>query len=79
VKAVILILKHATSLCLLNISPESALTQTELAYQVANIDLKIEQLLAGSFQEHPVQLFAGFTMVTDIGLFILALGTIRSH
>jgi hypothetical protein len=79
VKAVILILKHATSLRLLDISPELALTQAELAYQKANIDLKIQQLLAGSFQEHSVQLFAGFIMVTDIGLFILALGTIMSH
>jgi hypothetical protein len=78
VKAVILILKHATSLGL-NISPESALTNAELAYQEANIDLKIQQFLAASSQEHSVQLFAGFIMVTDIGLFILASGTIISH
>jgi hypothetical protein len=79
VKAVILILKHATSLRLMKISPESALTQAELAYQEANIDLKIQQFLAASSQEHSVQLFAGFIMVTDISLFILALGAIISH
>jgi hypothetical protein len=78
-KAVILILKHATSLCLLINSSESALTQAELAYQEANIDLKIQQFLAASSQEHSVQLFAGFIMVTDIGLFILASGTKISH
>jgi hypothetical protein len=79
VKAVILILKHATSLHLLDFSRESALTQADLAYQEANIDLNIQQFLAASSQEHSVQLFAGFIMATDIGLFILASGTKISH
>jgi hypothetical protein len=78
-KAVILILKHATSLHLLGNSSKSAITQAELAYQEANIDLKIQQFLAASSQEHSVQLFAGFIMVTDIGLFILASGTKIIH
>ena len=72
-EAVIIILKHATSLCLLNfLSAKSALTYVDLAYQEANIDFKIQQLLMASSQEHSVQLFSGFIMATDIGLFILA-------
>jgi hypothetical protein len=71
VKAVILILKHATSLGL-NISPESALTNAELAYQEANIDWKIQEHLTASSQEHSVKQFAAFIMATDIGEFILA-------
>jgi hypothetical protein len=72
VEAVILILKHATSLLLSNLLlPESALTHAELEYREANIDLKIQQLLEASSQEHTVKFFAGFIMATDIGLFIL--------
>jgi len=65
--AVILILKHATLLCLSNLSPESALTQAELAYQEANIDLRIQQYLRASSQEHSVQQFVDFIMATYIG------------
>jgi hypothetical protein len=78
-KAAILILKHATSLCLLRNSSKSAITQAELAYQEANTDLKIQQFLAASSQEHSIELFARFIMFTDIGLFILACGTKISH
>jgi len=66
VLAVILILKHATFLCLLGLSPQVALTHTELAYQEANIDLKIQQFLTASSHEYSVQLFAHFIMATDI-------------
>jgi hypothetical protein len=79
VEAVILILKHATSLRVSNISSEFALTQAELAYQKANIDLKIQQFLKTSSQEHSIQLFSGFIMGIDIGLFILGSVTIISH
>ncbi len=71
VEAVILILKHATFLYLSNLSPESALTHMELDYQEANIDLRIQQHLSTSSQEHSVELSAGFIMATDIGSFIL--------
>jgi len=64
--AVILILKHATFLRLSNLSPDSALTQTDLHYQEANIDLKIKQHLVVSSQKHSVMLFADFIMATDI-------------
>jgi hypothetical protein len=70
-KAVILILKHATFLRLMNMSAESALTHADLDYQEANIDLNIQQHLTVSSQEHSVDLLAGFIMATNIGSFIL--------
>jgi hypothetical protein len=79
VEAVIFILKHATSLRLSNHSCESALTHAELAYQEAHIDLKIQRFLKTSSQELSVQLFAGFIMGIDIGLFILASVAIVPH
>ena len=78
VKAVILILKHATFLRL-SMSSESAITQVEMDYQAANIDLKIQQHLAASCQELSVKQFANFIMATDIGLFILSSVKIISH
>ena len=77
-EAVILILKHATFLRL-SMSSESAITQVEMDYQAANIDLKIQQYLAASSQEHSVKQFAHFIMATDIGLFIVASVKIISH
>ncbi|KAH9083862.1 hypothetical protein EDB83DRAFT_2331712, partial [Lactarius deliciosus] len=66
VEAVIIILKHATSLRLFNLSGKSALTHAELDYREANIDTKIRQhLAASSSQEHAVELFASFIMATD--------------
>ena len=73
VEAVILILKHATFLCLSNLSPESPLTHAELDYLEANIDLRIQQHLSTSSQEPSFELFAGFIMATDIGSFILVI------
>jgi hypothetical protein len=78
-EAVILILKHATFLRLSNLSPELALIQAELAYQKANIDSKIKQLLRASSQEYSVQLFSSFIMATDIGLLIPESVKIISH
>jgi hypothetical protein len=72
-EAVILILKHATLLMGLSAqSAQSALICADVNYQGANIDLKVQQLLTASSQEHSVELLAGFIMATDIGLFILA-------
>ena len=76
---VILILKHATCLRLLGLSPASALTHAELDYQEANIDSKIQEHLAVSAQEHTVEQFSDFIMATDIGLFILAPVKMISH
>jgi hypothetical protein len=53
-----------------------ALTNVELDYQKANIDESIKQYLLtthalGLSVEQFVEQFAGFIMVTDIGLFTL--------
>ncbi|KAN0129103.1 hypothetical protein V8E53_013099 [Lactarius tabidus] len=77
-KAVILILKHATLLCLSN-KPEAALTRVGLNYQEANIDLKIQEHLKAVPPEDFVEQFAGFINVTEIGLFILPSITTLSH
>jgi hypothetical protein len=69
-EGVILILKHATLLA--SSSPQSALICADMGYREANIDLKVQQHLTASSQEHSVVLHAGFIMATDIGLFILA-------
>ena len=71
-EAVILILKHATFLHLSNSSSESALTNADLDYQEANIDLKIQQHLTSSSQEHSVKEFSGFIETVGVGLCILA-------
>lgn len=83
-KAIILIFKHATLLRLSNFSSESALTQAELDYQKANIDLTIQQQLQhlkASSQEHSVELFVHFIMATDLasGMFFLVSIKIISH
>jgi len=57
---------HATPLRS-NLLSKSALTHAELAYQEANIDLRIQQYLRASSQEHTVQQFVGFIMATEIG------------
>jgi hypothetical protein len=77
VEAVILILKHATLLRLSNISPESALTQAGRDYQAANIDSKIQQLLAVPSPEPSVEQLASFIMATDISMFIPAISYIN--
>ena len=69
VKAVILILKHATTLRLLK-DPKEALTKAGLDYQEANIDLKIQKYLRVFTTQNSVQNFADFIMATSIGLFI---------
>ncbi|KAF8272798.1 hypothetical protein EI94DRAFT_1697176 [Lactarius quietus] len=66
VKAVILILKHATFLLLKNLQSGLAITHAELDYQKANTDLKIQQYLMASSQEPSVEQLASFIMDTDI-------------
>ena len=79
IKAVILILKHATLLSLSNfLSPSSALTQVEKKYQEANIDLNIQEYLNASPQEHSNELHASFIMAAHLGLFIASVKII-SH
>ena len=69
-KAVILILKHATFLQV-STPLESTLTQAELNYQRANIDFQIQQYLKATSTEHTIKEYVTFIMGTDIGLIIL--------
>lgn len=66
-EAVILILKHATSLCLLSLPPKSALSNAEMDYQEAKIDLKVQEHFPASSPEYSVEQFSAFIMATDIG------------
>src|ERR1700761_8105431 len=79
VEAVILIIKHASFLCLSKPSVESALTHAEMDFWASKIDLKIQEYLVASSHEDSVKQFAHFIMATDIGLFILASVKITSH
>ncbi|KAN0129950.1 hypothetical protein V8E53_012276 [Lactarius tabidus] len=67
VEAVILILKHTTSLWISNEELKSTLTLAEVDYQKANINLKIQEYLQAS-PEHSVEESAHFIMATDIAL-----------
>ena len=68
-KAVTLILKHATSLRT-SISAKSALANAELNYQNANIDVTIQEHITACASDQSVEQFVGFVMSTEIGLFI---------
>jgi hypothetical protein len=67
VKAVILILKHATTLQLSNKAVQ-ALSLAELNYKGANVDLKIQEHLKTFTPEVSVEKFADFIIATNIGL-----------
>ena len=66
VKAVTLILKHATLLRTSNL-PEAALNNVDLDYQRANIDGSIQQYLTACASDVSVEQFTGFIMGTEIG------------
>ena len=68
-EAVILILKHATTLQPSN-EPKKALALAGKEYKKANIDFKIQEYLKEFTSEDSVKKFADFIMATDIGLFI---------
>ena len=78
-EAVILILKHATTLWVSNM-PEEAITLAGQDYQQANIDMKIQEYLNAFTPEDSVEKFAEFIMATNIGLFmLLSILTTISH
>ena len=79
VKAVVVILKHASLLRLSNIPSGLALTRAELEYKEANMDSKIHEHLMLSSQVQDIELFADFIMATDIGWFLLDSLTFKSH
>ena len=66
--AIILIFKHAATLCISGIPGELALTQAESDYQKANFASKIEEHFTASYQEYTIKQFVEFIMGTDIGL-----------
>ena len=63
-KAVIIILKHATSLRL-SMSPRSALNQADLGYQRADVDKKIQQHVVAS-QGHSAELDGAFFIAIEM-------------
>ena len=69
-KAVTLILKHATLLQTSNLR-KAALFIVDQDYQRANIDGSIQQYLTACASNVSVEQFANFIMGTEIGLFIL--------
>ena len=71
-KAVTLILKHATLLRTSNL-PKVALTSVDLDFRKQNIDKSIQQYLTAHPSDPSVEQFAGFIMGTEIGWFILLL------
>jgi len=60
--AIIIILKHATTLRPSGLSIQSALARAELDYQKLNIGLKIAQHFTAPHQEYSVQDFLDFIM-----------------
>ena len=68
-KAVIVILKHATILWLSN-TPKKALILAEQDYQEAKMDLKIQEHLKAFTPEDSIEKLADFIMATNIGLFM---------
>ena len=63
-KAVVLILKHATSLRH-SMLPGPALIQADLDYHMAGVDKKIQQHIVAS-QGHPVELDRAFIMAIEM-------------
>ena len=72
VKAVTLILKHATLLRTSTL-PKAALTSVDLDYKKQNIDKSIQEYLTAHASHLSEEQFAGFIMGTEIGWFILLL------
>ena len=71
-KAVTLILKHATLLRTSN-QPEAALTNVDLDYQKQNIDESIQQYLTACASGVSEEQFVSFIRGTEIGWLILLL------
>jgi hypothetical protein len=78
VKAVTLILKHATLLRASNL-PKAALANVDLDYQRGNINESIQQYLTACASDVSVEQFADFIMGTEIGWFLLLFVTSISY
>ena len=66
--AIILILKHAASLCLSGTSARVAIKQAESDFQNANVASKIQEHFTGSYEEYTVEQFVQFIVNTNFGL-----------
>jgi hypothetical protein len=77
-KAVIIILKHATTLRLSN-THKQALTLAGVDYKKAKVGLKIQEYLKTFTAEDSVEQFADFIMTTNIGLLCIYLMQTISH
>ena len=66
--AIILIPKHAASLCLSGISVQTAISQAESNFQNADVAFKIEEHFTGSYEEYTVEQFVHFIVDTNFGL-----------
>ena len=70
--AIILIFKHAATLCLSGISAKLAVTQAESSYHQANIASKIQEHFTEPLKDYSTGQFIEFLMDTNIGLSSLA-------
>ena len=66
--AIILILKHAASLCLSGTSARTAISQAESNFQNANVGSKIKEHFTGSYEEYTIGQFVHFIVNTNFGL-----------
>lgn len=66
--AIILILKHAATLCLSGTPARTAISQSESNFQNANVTSKIEEHFTGPYEEYTIEQFVHFIMDTNFGL-----------
>jgi hypothetical protein len=66
--AIILMLKHAASLCLSGISARRAIAQAESSFQNANAASRIEEHFTGSYEEYTIEQLVQFIVDNNIGL-----------
>ena len=75
---IILIFKHAATLCLSGITAKLALTQAESGYQKANIALKIKEHFTAPYEVYSIEEINVFLINTNFGLLSLALTKIMA-
>jgi hypothetical protein len=66
---IIIIFKHATTLCASGYLSKAALTQAELDFQKSNVDSKVASYFTAPPQEYSSQQFVDFIMDVHVGLF----------
>ena len=66
--AIILILKHAATLCLSGSSARIAIKQAGSDFQSANVASRIQEYFTGPYEEYTVEQFVQFIVNTNVGL-----------